>query len=336
VIQRVRFTGGLDLQYAAGTSNAGTYGSRDLSRDDRWGPIDVRRWRLGAEVAFFKQFVFDPEFNLGPRADAFYGDIFQMYIEWKPADWFQPAVGKIRVPFTQEYRIPDSEIVTIERSLLVETLLAPSLTGAMLGGDVGHWSYRIGAFAADERDEFSRFDDGATFIGTISHEFEDVFGLESFRTGIDYHHNTSPDDTGPGPYAHAVSFWSHIEQGRLNLLSEFIYARGDGEQPDVYGLHILPSMFVYRDVLQVVLRYQFAISDGDGGRTLQPRYEALAPDLQAGGVGRRYHAGYAGINWYLCPDIKLITGVEYHHMTGGDDSDDFRGLTWAVAFRFWF
>jgi len=46
IIERFSLTGELALQWAAGTSNCGSYGSWDLPENSLWGAVDVRRWRL--------------------------------------------------------------------------------------------------------------------------------------------------------------------------------------------------------------------------------------------------------------------------------------------------
>jgi phosphate-selective porin OprO and OprP len=337
-LQRLKIKGGMDLQYVRGHSDAGRYGTENLPDEERWGPIELRRFRLGWEMDFLENFIMDAQFNLGARPRHLYGDIYQFYVEWNRHEAFRLAVGKFRVPFTQEYTIPDSRIVTIERSLLVETLLAPSLTGATVAGDLNGWSYHAGAYAGDDRDEFSRFNEGAVLMGKLGYDLsERVQALDRLEIGADYLLNSSPSNTAPAPYRHAVALYSDLELGKVNVLAEAIYARGMGRVPDLYGVNLIPTWFVHGDKVQLVGRYQFAISDGDGGLRLHPRYERLAPGLEVGGIGRRYHALYGGINWYFChPEVKLMTGVEYHRMDGGRGGDDFSGVTLATSFRFWF
>ena len=89
------------------------------------------------------------------------------------------------------------------------------------------------------------------------------------------------------------------------------------------------------DALQAVLRYQYAVSDGDNGLQLQQRYEQ---EVVPGGVGNAYHAVYAGINYLIFGDrFKLMTGVEYsvmHDSAHGHDS--FNGWTYLAGVRVYF
>jgi len=336
-IQQFSIAGGIDLQHAAGFSNQGDYGTRDVASEDRLGPVEVRRFRLGWTSDLLNDFKLDGHFNLGATEDV-YGSIYQMYLEWRRHQAFMPSIGKMRVPFTQEYTISDREIVTIERSLLVQLMQPVSLTGVSAAGNFLPWSYYVGIYAGDERDEFSEFNQGAVFLSKVVVDLADQFDrLESFKIGADYRYNSSPENTGPGPYRHAFALHGTIDIGRVNLISEIIYGVGFDDVPDIYGIDIIPSAFIYGTQLELVGRYQFAASDGEGGLRLHPRYERLAPDLMAEGVGRRYHAFYGGLNWYFCyPDVKLMFGAEYHDMDGGAIGDDFSGVTLATALRFWF
>src|SRR6478736_3975168 len=47
VLQEFSLQGRIQLQYAAGDSDQGSYNSGDRPDETRWGDIEVRRWRLG-------------------------------------------------------------------------------------------------------------------------------------------------------------------------------------------------------------------------------------------------------------------------------------------------
>ena len=87
--------------------------------------------------------------------------------------------------------------------------------------------------------------------------------------------------------------------------------------------------------MEAVLRYQYAVSDGENGLQLQSRYEQK---VVPGGLGDAYQAIYAGINYLVYGDrLKLMTGAEYSVMkdsTLGQDSFD--GWTYLAGVRLFF
>jgi len=77
---------------------------------------------------------------------------------------------------------------------------------------------------------------------------------------------------------------------------------------------VQPSWFVTRNV-QLVGRYQIAVSDRDQGLRAQRRYERPA-GLDRGEL---YQAAYVGADVYLAAHrAKLMVGVEYARMDNRD------------------
>ena len=104
---------------------------------------------------------------------------------------------------------------------------------------------------------------------------------------------------------------------------------------------VLPTYVFWKDLLrkgdalQAVLRYQYAVSDGDNGLQLQSRYEQ---EVVPGGLGNAYHAVYAGINYLIFGDrLKLMNGVEYSVMKDSAlGHDSFNGWTFFSGVRVYF
>ena len=97
---------------------------------------------------------------------------------------------------------------------------------------------------------------------------------------------------------------------------------GRFDRGDIYGVVVMPSMFIIEDRLEAVLRYQWASSTelqlrpGRGGHT------SVRAFAEADGVkiskGDENHTFYAGLNYYFCEDnLKLMAGVEHETLTGG-------------------
>lgn len=118
--------------------------------------------------------------------------------------------------------------------------------------------------------------------------------------------------------------------GRFGLITDLIYASGDGAVADVYGLVFMP----YYDLLErlrLVTRYTYAGGDGDRPLTLASRYERPAVQDGSSVRGDNYHSIYGGLNYYLCGDkLKLMAGVEYSTMGGGSR---YSGVTYLGGVR---
>ncbi len=347
-IQEFSLQGRLQLQWASGDSDVGNFGTEDRPEEVRWGDIEVRRWRLGFKSKIARVFKLEgqidvnPNFELEPGAnpdlgDGFYRDIYDIYLTYAPSDAFNLSVGKTKAKFfTHEYFTSSKEIIVFERSLLVNQLRPTELTGIWANGKIDNFLYAVAAYGGDYKPEFSEFDAGAVFQGSLGYDFGSVFGTEKAIVRFDYQHSTSDENSdAPAVYEHAFSLNSNIEQGRFALYTDLIGGIGRGTTGDVYGAVVTPSYYI-ADSLQLVLRYQYAHGENDGLR-LQSRYERLAPDLSDGGRGEEYNAVYMGLNYYICGHkLKLMGGVEYNNMDGGDDGGDYDGWTALVGMRMFF
>src|SRR5215471_11128413 len=120
--------------------------------------------------------------------------------------------------------------------------------------------------------------------------------------------------------------------------ADLTWAHGLGDRPAAFGITLLPTYVIAKnllskkDVLQAVLRYQFAASNKDNGLQLQQRYEQ---EIMSGGAGDHYHAIYGGINYLIFGDrLKLMTGVEYSTMhDSAHDGGAFNGWTYFAGVR---
>ena len=339
VLQEFALQGRMHIQYATGDSDQGEFSTGDTPDARNWGDFEVRRWRLGFKSKWFNVFKLEGQININPEVNPFYGNLYDLYLQYSPMDQFSLGVGKTKVKFTKEQEISSKEILTIERSLLSNQLFPGELTGAWVGGkDVfGKWFYEFGVYADDIQREFSEFRDGAVILGKLGYDFSEATGLESAALSLHYMNNTEPSSQyGSRPYEHNFSLTSDFSQGRWGFTSDFTYATGDGAVPDVWGVSLIPSVYLF-DGLQLVARYQFASADGNDGLRVQSRYERLAPTLTDGGRGDEYQAGYVGLNYYLYGHkLKLMTGVEYASMNGEADGGDYDGWTWFTGVRMFF
>jgi phosphate-selective porin OprO/OprP len=98
----------------------------------------------------------------------------------------------------------------------------------------------------------------------------------------------------------------------------------------VIALSVIPSYYI-ADGLQLVGRLQLATSDGADGLRVPSRYERLVSKDDE--KGNTYASAYLGLNYYLYGHkLKLMNGIEYSHLGGGD----YDGFTLMSGLRFSF
>ena len=166
-----------------------------------------------------------------------------------------------------------------------------------------------------------------------------------YETGglhLDYlFNNGNPANNALEPYDHVVSLWHQGSSGPFGLGVDLTLAHGLEARPSVLGVTVLPTYVIAKnmirkgDSLQAVLRYQFAVSDGDNGLQLQQRYEQEAVFH---GSGNRYQAVYAGLNYLVFGNrLKLMSGLEYSVMhNSANDTEAFKGWTYLAGVRVYF
>lgn len=95
---------------------------------------------------------------------------------------------------------------------------------------------------------------------------------------------------------------------------------------DAVGLNIQPTYFL-NEYVQIVSRYQIAISDRKKGLSPQSRYEEEVQPRS----GDLYQAAYLGMDYYITRHrFKIMHGIEYANMNGRDN------WTTTVMLRFFF
>lgn len=329
-VQSVDLTGIVHLQY----------GHVDAAQG-RADEFEFRRFRFGTDMRFLDHFAFRGKVNFDPEGDQFYKSLSQVFLSYSPYgngkdDFarFRVEAGKIKARFSGEHGISPKRLKTFERSLLANQL-APSKTSSILvGGSEGSFDYVLSALAGEASTEFSRFGDGSLLLAKIGYS-----PRPALRLGLDYL-TVFGDQEITSDISHALSLSaSHnprYSHGDLAFLVDLLFGAGDHEQPNVFGL-VLLSSWQLGPKWELVARYQYAHSDGPDGLRLQRRYERAVEDLADGGWGETYHAAYLGANFRICGDqLKLMTGIEYSHMDGGDNGGDFDGWTWFAGLRTYF
>ena len=330
ILQALSVVGRYQGQYWSFNSNQG-------SADD-W---ENRRFFLGAEALLWHQLILHAQIKASEDLDPFYERMYQAFIRWSPDDAFALSVGRLDFGFTGLERSTSStKIPTFERGLLVNQIMPGEVVGAVTEGKLESFSLRVGLLSGTIEDEFTEFRGGFGAVAGVARKLPLFY--ESGSLHLDYaFHNGNPANNAFDPYDHIITLWHQGTAGAFGLGLDATWADGLEGRPAVFGLTLLPTYVFAKDVirkgdrLQAVVRYQFAVSEGDNGLQPQERYEQeVVPD----GLGNRYHAFYAGINYLIFGDrFKLMTGTEYSAMhDSAHDDGAFDGWTHLAGVRIYF
>jgi phosphate-selective porin OprO/OprP len=370
ILQEFSLQGRLQLQTIYGEAGGDSFNTSDyktnVSDESVWGnDIEARRARFGFKSKWFQNWKLDGQINVDvdgkDGADSsdknYYKDLYDLYVTYGPSDTFNVSAGKTKTRFTREQEISSNNILTIERSLLANTLFPGELTGIWTNGKgiQEYWLYELGVYGSDRVREFSEFDQGAIVLGKVGYDYSSQAGLDSAVASIHYMHNTEPgyealtevnfDPSASPLFTDSIALTNDINHGRYGLTTEVLYGFGyDGvyeqngrivnrPQSDVFGITIIPSYFI-ADGLQLVGRVQIATSEDADGLRVPQRYERLAEDGTGNaGRGNTYVSTYLGLNYYIHGHkLKLMNGIEYSDMGGGD----YDGYTLMSGLRFSF
>ena len=310
----------------------------DQGDADGW---ENRRFYLGAEAVLFHDLTVQAQMKFSEDFDPAYDGLYQAYVKWSPAEALSLSVGRLDFLYAGlERTISSTKIVTFERGLLVNQLLPREVVGAVAQGKSGDFTYRAGVLSGSIAEEFTTFAGGVGAVAGVGYNLPLFYETGSLH--LDYlFNNGNPANDALEPYDHVISLWHQGQCGPFGLGVDFTWGHGLHARPAVFSVTLLPTYVFARNVVrkgdafQAVMRYQFAVSDGDNGLQLQQRYEQeVVPD----GFGNRYQAIYVGINYLLYGDrLKLMTGAEYSLMhDSADDGGKFEGWTYLAGVRIYF
>jgi phosphate-selective porin OprO/OprP len=356
ILQEFALQGRLQVQSIYGESDGDSFNTsdyKDAGNDETvWGnDIEARRARFGFKSKWFQSWKFEGQINVDVDGmdntgdDTFYKDIYDLYVTYAPSDAMNISAGKTKVKFSREQEISSKEILTIERSLLSNTLFPGELTGIWANGKgiADHWLYEVGVYGNDRQREFTDLSGdnrGTLFLAKIGYDYAEQSGLDTAVASVHFMNNSEPNYKEPTPpdyttgtspnFKTSWAFTNDITQGRFGLTTEAMLASGDGSQSDVMGLTLIPSYYI-GEGLQLVGRLQVATSEDPDDLRVPSRYERLvAGDDEKGNT---YASAYVGLNYYIYGHkLKLMNGLEYSHMGGGD----YDGYTLMSGLRFSF
>ena len=365
ILQEFALQGRLQVQSIYGESDGDSFNTSDYKDADNdesvWGnDIEARRARFGFKSKWFQSWKFDGQINVDvdgmdkSKDGTLYKDLYDLVLTYAPSDALNINAGKTKVKFSREQEISSKEIFTVERSLVSNTLFPGELTGAWVNGKgiADYWLYEFGVYGADKQREFSNLDNGSVILAKIGYDYSSQADLESAVVMLHYMHNTKPGfqetaspEYGPGSspkFTDSIALTNEISQGRFGLMTEAMYGFGFNgtasvkgankkiAQSDVFGISIIPSYYL-NDGFQLVGRLQLATAPDKDGLQVPGRYEQLVSGDDE--KGNTYASAYAGLNYYMYGHkLKLMNGLEYSHMGGGE----YDGYTFMSALRFSF
>ncbi len=354
VLQEFALSGRLHLQSIYGESGGQSFNTSEYkdagNNETVWGnDLEARRARLGFKSKWFQSWKFDGTFNVdvdgtdNANNDTYYKDLYELFVTYAPSDALNVAFGKTKVKFTREQETSSNNIITLERSLLSNTLFPGELTGAWVMGKgiAEFWSYELGVYGADRVREFSSFSNGVVVLGKVGYDYSSQSSLDSALASVHLMHNSEPgyvepksDEYTPSTspnFENSIALTNEISHGRFGLVSDIMYGQGGGTQTNVMGISVTPSYFI-AEGLQVVGRLQVASSSDIDGLRVSSRYERLPKDDKE--KGDSYASAYLGLNYYLYGHkLKLMNGIEFSKMNG---TGDYSGYTVMSGLRFSF
>jgi phosphate-selective porin OprO/OprP len=328
VLQRLAFVGRLQVDGLVVDSNRGNY-------DD----LLVRRLRLGAQSRWFDDFVLhvegdiDVDCNRGEdcKQDEYEG-LTDAYLGWDRYDAFRLEVGKISAPFTLDGATSSKRLITLERNNVSQNLWFPAEyhTGGAADGQLGKFSYRVGAFSSSTDEEFGSFEGGFFTLYSVAYDFSESVGVEEFEVALDYVYNDrDQDNIATRALSHVLSLRARFDTGTWGIRSDLSGGLGYGSQEDLFGLVVVPFYHLTRH-FQVVGRYTHLRSSGRDGVQFA-RYDDRVDDERGG----QYDEFFLGLNWFLYGErLKLQTGIKYALMTERPRSvGTYRGFGFTTGLR---
>jgi phosphate-selective porin OprO/OprP len=263
-------------------------------------------------------------------ANPFYNGFTELWASWAFDDLFVLTVGQQKHRFSHDRNVSSRYINYLERGMLTNTFSLDYTPAVTFSGKNGNFSYYTGVFSnATGRNignAFSDFNSGWSYIASATYDLGKSLSKNTAHVNVGYLYSQANDNaTNLDRFDQGISSALILTNGSASLVTEALVGVG-GEDGTAYGINIMPGYFLTDD-MQLVARYQVAVSRDEKGLTGQRRYERAA-GLPPGDF---YQAAYFGVNYYIAKHrLKLLTGIEYATL-GGENV-----WTASTAIRFFF
>ncbi|HUQ88165.1 MAG TPA: porin [Vicinamibacterales bacterium] len=323
VVQRVLFTGRFQHDFAIVDADQGEHNESN-----------IRRVRFGPRITFFKNYLFHAELEVNPQErNPFYVRFTDLYVMWQKHPKSVIQVGKQSVPFTQEGATSSKELITIDRSNLVNNIWFTQeyMPGISVSGRAAPWVYRAGVYSSGAANrELGKFNGDYFTLGLVGYDFAKTLGVrEAVLTANYLYQHPDVNNTFTKRFEHIGSVHFKLEQPRWGLRTDLSKTAGYLGQSDLWALMLMPY-FNATDKLQFVTRYTLVDSDAVNGISLNT-YENRVVTAR----GDRYNEGYLGVNYFFYGHrLKLQSGVQFADMQDrADDGGAYSGTSWTTGIR---
>jgi len=320
VIERFKFTGRFQEDYAY------------VGKDD-YDDLTVRRFRLGAKVQMFHDFLIHGEVDLQPEEAQVYQKLTDCYVAWSENPEFVFTAGKQSAPFTMDGSTSSKELIAIDRANLANNLWFPQeyVPGVSASGQPGRWRYFLGLFSAGAATkEFGDFDGGVFVLSTIGYDFAEELHAKKAVLAVNYvYQEQDENNTFTRSLGDVGSVNFNFDKGRWGFRTDVSGGLGYLGQSDLGGVMFMPY-YNLTPRFQAVTRYTFIKSSGENGVRFA-RYE----DRVVSGRGDEYNEIYLGLNYYFYGHkLKIQTGVQYADMHDrANDGGAYSGWAWTTGLR---
>lgn len=320
---------------------------------------EFRRLRLTAKVDFLKYFELEVGSNLvsdlrsraQPNNSLDFGhddfdaitlgfDIGKAFGKG-PFDDIKLTYGRMKLKIGDEVHTSSNDLLTIERSALANELGGDESrpTGATLELEKDDWTAVFGVFSNEaDGHAIANWNDGIFYYGSLEWEPNKRWTLR-----LDHAHADSSDADTALDYKHATVFSTIYESKRWGFSSDLVYVANNNDnsrdplrEGNFFGGVFTPWVWLVRDRLQLVGRYQYARAEESESLRLPNRYIRgldLPPttDLD-GGRSDENHSFYLGLNWTLCEgNLNLLSGISHDLVSA--PTDNFSATTYLFALR---
>lgn len=287
------------------------FGYVDASNDEGssdYSTFEIRRARIGLRGDFQNNIRAEVEANVVPGTDF---SVSAAYVQWREHKAANVMVGYVKPRTSIEENTSSASILTVERSLVNNTIAAPGeTTGLIVSGDLGTFFYTVGLHT-DQANTNTANESAEYLINLQGGVKLDGMVGEGSRLRVQGSYLSSDDENGRLGFEEVIVFGIHFAQGGFDLRAEYFLGDNDGEETS--GFYIMPSLML-TEKLQGVVRYEMSESDKSTGLRAASRYVRRAEGLAEGGTqrGDEHWALYLGLNYYLQGDgSKFMFGVEF-------------------------
>lgn len=316
------------FHWSAAWGEAQPSGGADIDLDG----TRTRRARLGARLKAFRNTEIEAVAEFA--GDANYNGIERLKGTTRFLENAYVSYGKMRPGFSAEYRREPQQLLTPERSFLVNMVAPASTLGLMVGQDTDRFDWGLGWFSSDNDSNLGGIDGDGFLLANVAFESRDkTEGGTPLRTRwhADYIYNFDDNKNPAIPrynvagrrsangnqliarnpaFRHLFSTGVEMEQDKFTFSGDFIVASGD---TDAWGISLTPSYWAIPGTLRIVGRYHYADTDDAGGLVggmgvgSDPFFDST-PVFK----GDEYQSFYLGANLHLYQDdLILMNGLEH-------------------------